>query len=108
MTENFRLDPDGLSAATKRLGAMGEKLRASYTELVRVLDEHDGCWGGDDIGKSFAQNYVPNARKARDSAQEATEGIVQLGDDTDSAAATFESVDHDSAQRIDAATSRNS
>ncbi|WAL66527.1 hypothetical protein ORV05_01530 [Amycolatopsis cynarae] len=108
MAEDFRLDPDRLSAATRRLGALGERLRNSFQTLTRVLDEHDGCWGDDDIGKSFAKNYVPSATQARDGARQATDGIIQLRGDTDKAAKVFQSVDHDSAQRIDETMGTNS
>ncbi|GHF44857.1 uncharacterized protein YukE [Amycolatopsis bartoniae] len=108
MAENFRLDPAALEEATRRLGSLGDRITTAYHELAGVLDEHDGCWGEDDIGKAFAQNYVPNAKQVREGAEQAGPGVIELRNDIDDASKTFQSVDEDEARRIDASTGQNS
>jgi uncharacterized protein YukE len=108
MTDNFRLVPDQATEATKKLAELGEALRSSFQTLTGVLDQHDGCWGEDDIGKSFEQNYVPHAEEARKNAGQTTTAIVGLADATSQAVETFQEVDYESARQIDASTGQNS
>ena len=101
MAENFRLDPTGVAAGTKRLNAAGERLNTAVTALNVVLDDHEGCWGTDDIGKGFAQKYVQPATDVRKYSGEAGTGLVTTGKDLDKAAETFRTLDHDRAQQLD-------
>jgi hypothetical protein len=108
MTENFRLVPEQATAAANDLNDLGERLRRSFGTLIGVLDEHDGCWGEDDIGKAFEQNYVPHAKQARESARQAIAGIVDLAASTKQNIDIFQDLDYESARRIDASTGQNS
>ncbi|MCG8916456.1 ESX-1 secretion-associated protein [Actinokineospora sp. PR83] len=101
MAEEFRLDPDGVAAGTKRLKTAGGRLNTAVTALNVVLDDHDGCWGTDDIGKAFEQKYVQPATDVRKYGADAGTGIVTTGENLDSASTTFQSVDHEHASRID-------
>lgn len=107
MADNFYLDPEGMSRATGKLRDLGNRLEGSFKKLEGVLDQHDGCWGGDDIGKAFEKNYVPAATEARKGAGDAAHAIVQTSDDADKSSKVFQSVDEKEAQRIDASTGQS-
>ncbi|MGW4135120.1 WXG100 family type VII secretion target [Amycolatopsis japonica] len=102
MVEKFRLDPEGVSAATARLGDLGERLRGAVRDLELTLNERHGCWGSDDIGEAFAQNYVGPSEEAREGAHMAAEGTTRLRDNIDKNVALLEQVDEVSAARMDA------
>ncbi|RSN04059.1 hypothetical protein DMC63_39950 [Streptomyces sp. WAC 05977] len=108
MPETFRLDPEGASAAAARLGALGEMLQNSLRVLEGTLDDHHGCWGKDDIGKAFANNYVPPSDEARQGARAAAEGTVQLEDGIKKSVEVLKDLDQASAARIDASTGQGS
>ncbi|WP_424186974.1 WXG100 family type VII secretion target [Actinokineospora sp. G85] len=101
MAETFRLDPAGLSSGTKRLDAAGQRLTAAVSALNVVLDDHDGCWGTDDIGEAFATNYVKPATDVRTYGADAGTGLGLTADGLDEASEVFQSVDHEHATRID-------
>ncbi|WP_156753225.1 WXG100 family type VII secretion target [Actinokineospora pegani] len=101
MAEEFRLDPDGLAAGTRKLDAAGTRLTSAVAALNVVLDDHDGCWGTDDIGKAFATNYVQPATDVRTYGADAGTGLVLTAEGLDEASEVFQSVDHDHAARID-------
>lgn len=101
MGESFRLDPDGLAAANGEFLVVGDKLGDAFDNLVLVLDDHDGCWGEDDIGKAFAKNYVQPSGEVREASKNAVEGIHELHDGVDESSETFQSVDEESAIQID-------
>jgi uncharacterized protein YukE len=103
VTENFRIDADGVSSATGKLRDAGDALGSAFDTLKQVLDEHDGCWGNDDTGKSFAEGYKPAADKARTGADSAVQGISSIADSVDHSAEEFENTDADNAAAMDQA-----
>jgi hypothetical protein len=102
MAENFRLDPHALSTANGDFKVVGDTLGDAFHVLTGVLDDHDGCWGSDDIGKAFEKNYKEPAKEVRGYAGDAIEGMVDLHEGVDESKETFESVDYENAKKIDA------
>lgn len=104
MAEDFYLDPDGVGQATRDLKASGRRLSGAFTKLTETLDRHDGCWGDDDIGKGFEKSYRQPSTDARKGAKDTIEGITGICDEVDEASKTFQSVDHENAEKIDKST----
>jgi len=104
MADEFYLDPVGLAQATSRLRASGDRLNSAFSKLTETLDQHDGCWGTDDIGKGFANKYVKPAADSTSGSREVIDSIGQLTGDLDKSSAEFQSVDHDSAVEMDKST----
>lgn len=102
MAENFRLDPQALSTANGEFKIVGDNLGDAFTVLTGVLDDHDGCWGDDDIGKAFEKNYKEPAKEVRGYAGDAIEGMGELNEGVDESRETFEGVDYENAKKIDA------
>lgn len=101
MAENFFIDGPGLQGDAERLRTTGHTLGAAFTKLTGVLDDHYECWGTDDIGKSFATNYVDPEKKFRENGKLVVDGTTTLADDIDTSREVFTSVDADNARRID-------
>jgi hypothetical protein len=101
MAEAFYMDPDGVRHAVSQIHAVGAFLDRSLLHLNGVLDEHDGCWGEDSIGKGFSDNYVKPATETRGYGRKLTDGVVKLGEEVDDTEGTFEGVDSETAQDMD-------
>ena len=103
MAENFYLDPDGLDDAVRAMRVHGLDLSEAYAELKGVLDAHHGCWGADDIGNAFAQNYAPQSADFTTNSKQAADSLPSLSDDIRESSRVFQSVDEDNARQIDKA-----
>lgn len=101
MAEDFFLDPRTLDDAVKKLEASSEALEKAYNNLIAVLGPLFGCWGNDDIGESFATNYVPSADQAREATRQAITAIRDFATAVEDSKETFESLDSESAARLD-------
>jgi hypothetical protein len=101
MGEKFRLDPEALDSANGEFHVVGETLGTAFHTLAGVLDEHDGCWGSDDIGKAFEKNYKAPATEVRTYSGDAVTGMGELYDGVAESSETFQGVDYDNAVTID-------
>jgi hypothetical protein len=101
MAERFFMDGPALKRDTEHLHDTGHKLGAAFSRLTGVLDEHYGCWGEDDIGKGFAENYVDPEKKFRENGKLVSDAIPGLADDIEEARVVFAGVDEENAERID-------
>jgi uncharacterized protein YukE len=101
MTDDFYIDPAGLSRATGDLRSAGQRLSDAFTELKAVLEQNDNCWGTDEHGKAFRKNYVGPAADVTSGSDAAVVNIAQMADVTDQNSALFQSVDQESAEAID-------
>jgi uncharacterized protein YukE len=102
MAEDFYLDPDKLAQATGALRYANEELSSQLAKLTGVLQQHDGCWGTDDIGKAFAKKYVQPSHDAQAGITATTGGVDATVRNLDSASTQFQGLDEESAQRLDA------
>jgi hypothetical protein len=101
VADRFELDENAAVAAGRRARTAGLRLREAHRELVAVLDDHDGCWGDDDIGKAFANKYVQTADGTRENTKILATNLVDTGDYIVDAAREFAGVDEDNARRFD-------
>jgi hypothetical protein len=99
--EHFYLDS---AAVRQRAGdnrTSSEALDAAFRNLTTVLDDHDGCWGTDDIGKNFAEGYVDSANETRGYAGDAVEGLDGWSTGVESAVEGLTNLDADNAEAVD-------
>lgn len=101
MAEEFYLDPDLYRQATRQLEEAGKKLEAAQKRLAGTLDQYEGCWGDDEIGKAFQKGYYDNAEKLVDGLGKAATGLVESASVARQNAEDFMKLDQDEAQRID-------
>jgi len=104
MPDGFYLDPDGLAAATKKINDAGTILGGKLLKLKNVLDQHDGCWGTDDVGQAFAKNYVDGANNIKQGADDASQNMISLAENLNDAAKELEAVDEEQAAAMDASS----
>jgi hypothetical protein len=60
------LDPSALDRVLDRLETAVHTFGSGVDRLTTTAGQLTGCWGTDQFGSSFAQNYVPTAGKALD------------------------------------------
>jgi hypothetical protein len=101
VAERFELDEDAAKDAGDRAGSAGQRLRDAHRELVAVLDDRDGCWGDDDIGKAFANSYVEFADGTRDNTKMIATNLADTGKYVVSVVDEFVDADADNAREID-------
>jgi hypothetical protein len=99
--DRFELDEKAAEDAGHRAQEAGQRLREAHRALVAVLDDHDGCWGDDDVGKAFANKYVQKADATRENTKILATNLADTGDYIVDVAREFADVDEDNARRID-------
>ena len=104
MVEKFRLDSQGVTSATGKLTAANDRLSEAFGKLDAVLQQHDGCWGTDDIGKAFDGGYAKPAAQVTTSIKTATDNTGKTGKNLNQEVTGFEAMDYEAASRIDAAS----
>ncbi|PWW64533.1 WXG100 family type VII secretion target [Actinokineospora spheciospongiae] len=60
--EGFRADADALAARAGQFDALAQRAGAIHRDLDDVLSAVGECWGGDEVGRSFASGYLGAAR----------------------------------------------
>lgn len=106
MADEFFLDEAAYDGIMTELQGVGRKIGSSYQGLADVLLEYDGAWGGDDIGKAFANKYLgmtPDSGARGDvvALGGVEDNLVKSADIGMKNAANFASVDHDTAKEMD-------
>ncbi|MBB5914687.1 uncharacterized protein YukE [Nocardia transvalensis] len=48
-----------MRATQPKFATLSDTVRTALADLKRVIDAEGECWGSDETGKSFAQNYTP-------------------------------------------------
>jgi hypothetical protein len=107
VADRFELDESDAHAAGNRAETAGERLLAAHRELVAVLNDREGCWGDDDIGKAFAKNYVGMADGTRENTEILGTNLSDVGEGIRVIASDLADVDEDNARRIDEAYADN-
>ncbi len=101
MPDRFELDENEAVDAGHRAQKAGQRLREAHRALVAVLDDHDGCWGDDDIGKAFANKYVQVADGTRENTNVLATNFSDAGAYIVDVAGELADVDEGNARRID-------
>ncbi|MEU3764967.1 hypothetical protein AB0E55_07890 [Amycolatopsis keratiniphila] len=100
MAERLRLDPEALEQVASRLKEAGESFAEAVTELRSELAGTDGCWGDDEIGKSFDKKYRDPAGQGQLSAGELEKVVTDLPAVLRAVAEGLREVDQASAWRL--------
>ncbi|WP_280265979.1 hypothetical protein [Nocardia wallacei] len=61
MSDRLQLDTDRLREHGARLAELGDRVGRTHTELRDGLAYAEGCWGDDDLGVAFAEDFKPHA-----------------------------------------------
>ncbi|WP_143517406.1 hypothetical protein [Pseudonocardia sp. MH-G8] len=101
MADRFELDENDAVAAGERAQTAGRRLLDAHRDLVTVLNDREGCWGDDDIGKAFANKYVQVADGTRENTNVLATNFSDAGTYIVDVAGELADVDEGNARRID-------
>lgn len=93
----FQANPDEIRSGASSFGTAGDMFAQAKSRLDTVLSSYGECWGGDESGKAFSQQYVPNADKTKEAFGTLAEAITAIRTALEQTAATYEGSDNVSA-----------
>ncbi|KAF0849215.1 hypothetical protein FNL39_101652 [Nocardia caishijiensis] len=59
--------------------SVASTISSALTTLTAALAAEGECWGGDEIGQAFAQNYTPGVEQGKTSVGNLATTMTQLG-----------------------------
>ncbi|MFI7499928.1 WXG100 family type VII secretion target [Streptomyces sp. NPDC049687] len=74
----FAVNPDGLAKTAPYLRAFSDQWAQIGARLEARLDEFGNCWGDDEMGKAFEEQYL----EPRNQMMEGFKGIAEVLDST--------------------------
>lgn len=89
----LKVDPQALRATQPSFTSVADTITTAAAALASAISNEGECWGNDEIGQAFAENYTPGV----DSGQQAVTGLAtvmtQLGANLVTIATAFETQD---------------
>lgn len=110
MSESFRIDPDTVRALTGELRGIAESAARTAHDLQDALaaaglDEITASWGDDEMGRAFAEHYLPSADEGVGALESSAGALREMGALFAEALVAFEDMDSAGAGFVyDAAT----
>lgn len=92
--------PEEIRSGGKKIGDAGEDLDHVLTTLKSALDAEGECWGDDEAGKKFAQDYTKGRDSVLDGLRKLAKGLGDIDRNLKATADDTESGDAKSAQDI--------
>ncbi|MCP2332107.1 WXG100 family type VII secretion target [Actinoalloteichus caeruleus] len=77
------------------------QLEDVLTTLRAAIDAEGDCWGADESGQAFAQEYAPTAPAVVEYFGTLVEGIREMRTQIDASADTWDQMDEESADHFD-------
>jgi uncharacterized protein YukE len=93
----MEVDPPALRAASPQFDAAADTLESAGTAIDGVVSSEGDCWGADESGQTFANDYLPAAQSAQDNISALVEALRGVRVQLDASADTWESIDQDAA-----------
>jgi hypothetical protein len=91
----FHADSDRLARHGADFAGHADRAGEIVAGLRRTLDRLDGCWGADEVGRSFAEGHVPAAGEALDHLGALPDRIALVGGRFTDTAAAYRAVESD-------------
>jgi hypothetical protein len=79
MAGTMRVDGPALRLAQPGLDAVASYAGEVLRRLAGILDAEGACWGADEMGATFAREYVPATAQTRAAIQDLREGVRTAG-----------------------------
>ncbi|MGW5384906.1 hypothetical protein [Nocardia sp. NPDC003963] len=98
MSESFQVDPDAVRALTEKLRDIATNAARTARELPDALaaagmTEAAAGWGDDEMGRMFADQYLPSAAECIDALQHSAEALRDMGSLLAESLSAFDEVD---------------
>ncbi|CAL9674410.1 WXG100 family type VII secretion target [Saccharothrix sp. NPDC042600] len=100
MNGGFQVDVAGMRRGAARFSAAGDSLTGVFEALNGALQAEGQCWGGDESGQAFAQQYVPNSTATLDAFKNLAKALQDIRTGVDESAAAYEGSDQGNATGI--------
>jgi uncharacterized protein YukE len=94
------LDPDQLRAGVSTLKQLADQYNSALDQWRNTLRQHDGCWGDDDMGKQFGQNFTSSEQQVDSGVDSGQQWFQSSTDLLNQAQNDFESTDSDNASQV--------
>lgn len=98
MAGGFNVQTDRLRRGADGFGSSGDALSQAGTTLGSALDAQGECWGNDESGQTFAEDYVPNSQNVRDAFGSLAEALQAIKTALEESANSYENVEDLSTQ----------
>ncbi|MEV0250467.1 hypothetical protein AB0H76_27995 [Nocardia sp. NPDC050712] len=102
----LRVDPDALKATKPGIATVADKVLTAIKNVQSVVEAEGECWGADEIGESFAQKYVPDAKSGLAGIESLSKCVESLAGGVDSIAQAFQKQDEANAKALEKAKSQ--
>ncbi|WP_330257094.1 hypothetical protein OG874_22500 [Nocardia sp. NBC_00565] len=100
MDQSLRVDVDRLRTLALDMSAMADGARQELTTLKAALTAEGECWGNDEPGRTFGEQYEPAAKNGLTGFQNLVDRLQQMSGALSGTAETFENQDLETAAEI--------
>jgi len=87
------MQPDRVRSGASRMRAAGEALQEVVQQLTTAIQAEGACWGNDEGGQKFAEEYVPASTGTSEALAQLVTTLAQIGDHLQGMADSTEDVD---------------
>ncbi|MGW1741312.1 hypothetical protein ACWCPQ_21195 [Nocardia sp. NPDC001965] len=99
MSESFLIDPEAVRALTGELRGIAERAARTARDLQDALaaagmNETSASWGDDEMGRAFAECYLPSADEGVDALENSAGALREMGALFTAALTAFDDLDH--------------
>jgi len=76
---SLQADPDALRNTKTSFDSTASAITTAADQLAAVIAAEGECWGNDEIGQSFAQNYTNGVEQGQKAVKNLATSMTQLG-----------------------------
>ncbi|MGH3622163.1 MAG: WXG100 family type VII secretion target [Sciscionella sp.] len=99
-SDEFSVDVDLLAQHASSFNWLADRVAGIHAELGRALDDTDGCWGNDTVGRSFADSHVAAAQATLDGLGGLPDKLSDVGRRLAKTATAYRTTDAEQATRF--------
>lgn len=76
---SLKADPDALRSTRSSFESVATTLTTALSTLSAAIEAEGACWGSDEIGNAFSDNYTPGVAQGQKSVGNLATSMSQLG-----------------------------
>ncbi len=96
----MRMDPAGVRGGAAKIGNVGDDLKKVFDKLKAALDAEGDCWGRDEVGQKFADQYVPGQEGATEALPKVAKALAGIKTNLDNTVEDTEGRDRQASSDI--------
>lgn len=101
MADGMRIDPERMAGAAKGFDAVAESVDAAFRALAAALSAEGASWGSDEVGTTFAAQYVPGQESGTTAISGLSDALVAIASGLRGTAQAFAADDTGFAGELD-------